>query len=274
MDVSVKAKNRTLEVFEFFARERRAASLTEIARGIRMPMSSCFNLIKSLQAIGFLYSVDGKRQFYPTRKLFDMGSAILEGDPWIWRVTAELEKLRSATHETVVFGARQGDHVVLLRVLEGFHQIRFNAKAGDVVPLLASAQGRAILSQLPANEREQIVREAPLDKWTKSTITDRKILLRLLDDAQKAGYVLLRGEVIADLDAIAMPVKINNEVHSIVIAGPSARMRKNLAAHRRHLAAACAALGDALHSPNELQSPRRKGAQRAGKRDDGDLPAR
>src|SRR6185312_12448446 len=72
MDVSVKAKNRTLEVFEFFARERRAASLTEIARGIRMPMSSCFNLIKSLQAIGFLYSVDGKRQFYPTRKLFDM----------------------------------------------------------------------------------------------------------------------------------------------------------------------------------------------------------
>lgn len=216
-----------------------------------MPMSSCFNLIKSLQAIGFIYSVHGKRQFYPTRKLFEISSSILEGDPWIWRVTAELEKLRSATHETVVFGARQGDHVMLLRVLEGFHQVRFNAKAGDVVPLLTSAQGRAILSQLPASEREEVVRKARLEKLTKSTITDRTVLLRVLDEAQKTGHVVLHGEVIADLDAIAMPVKINGEVHSIVIAGPSARVRENMGAYLRHIAVACGALGEALHSPDE-----------------------
>jgi IclR family transcriptional regulator, acetate operon repressor len=238
----LKTRNRTLEIFEFFAEQRRAASLTEIARGLSLPMSSCFNLVKSLQNIGFLYSVDGKRQFYPTRKLFDIATMILEHDPWLWRVGAELEKLRRLTTETVVFGKRQGDHVVLLKVFEGTHQVRFHAKAGDVVPLLSSAQGRALLSQLPREEREELVKKTALEKLTKSTVTDRRMLLRMLDEAQRAGCVILRGEVIADLDAIAMPVKINGEIHTIAIAGPPSRMIKNMPKHKKHLAAACRSL--------------------------------
>ncbi len=240
----MKTENRTLELFEFFARERRASSLTDIARGLKMPMSTCFNLVKSLQAIGFLYSVEGKRRFYPTRKLFDIANAILESDPWISRVGTELEKLQQFTHETVVFGKRQGNHVVFLKVLEGTHQIRFHAKAGEVVPLLSSAQGRAILSQLPIGERQELVGKISLEKITKSTVTDKKVLLRILEEAQKVGYVTLHGEVIAELDAIAMPVKINGEIHTIAIAGPTSRMTRNMAKYRKHLTAACRDLMD------------------------------
>jgi DNA-binding IclR family transcriptional regulator len=240
----LKTENRTLELFEFFARERRPSSLTDVARGLKMPMSTCFNLVKALQMTGFLYSVDGKRRFYPTRKLFDIASAIFESDPWISRVGMELEKLRQVTHETIVFGKRQGNHVVFLKVLEGTHQVRFHAKAGDVVPLLSSAQGRAILSQLPVEERQDLVRKISLEKITKSTVTDRKVLLRILEDTQKAGYVVLHGEVIAELDAIAMPVKINGDTHTIAIAGPTSRMSRNMAKYKKHLTAACRDLMD------------------------------
>jgi DNA-binding IclR family transcriptional regulator len=240
----LKTENRTLELFEYFARERRASSLTDISRSLKIPMSTCFNLVKSLQLMGFLYSADGKRRFYPTRKLFDIVNAILESDPWISRVGTELEKLQQLTHETVVFGKRQGNHVIFLKVLEGTHQIRFHAKAGDVVPLLSSAQGRAILSQLPLEERQDLVRKISLEKITGSTITDRKVLLRILEDAQKTEYVILHGEVIAELDAIAMPVKINGEIHTIAIAGPSSRMNRNMGKYQKHLTAACRNLMD------------------------------
>jgi IclR family acetate operon transcriptional repressor len=237
--LALKTENRTLALFEFFAREQHPSSLTDIARGLDMPMSSCFNLVKSLQLTGFLYSVDGKRRFYPTRKLYDIASALVESDPWISRVEAELETLQRLTHETVIFGKRQGSHVVFLKVLEGTHQVRFHAKVGDVVPLLSSAQGRAILSQMPIEERQELVRKISLEKLTRTTVTDRKILLRILDEAQKAGYVVLHGEVIAELDAIAMPVKINGDIHTIVLAGPSSRMTRNMAKYKKHLMAAC-----------------------------------
>ena len=240
----MKPENRTLEIFEFFARERGAASLTDIARGLKIPMSSCFNLVKTLRSLGFIYSVDGRKRFYPTRKLFDIASVIIEHDPWMWRVGAELERLQRSTHETVVFSKRQGDNVVFLKVLEGSHQIRFHAKAGDIVPLLSSAQGRAILSQLPVQEREEIVNRMSLEKITRSTITDRKQLLRILDQAEKTGHVVLHGEVIAELDAIAMAVKINGELHAIVIAGLASRVRRNLTKYKKQLAACCRALAE------------------------------
>jgi DNA-binding IclR family transcriptional regulator len=100
------------------------------------------------------------------------------------------------------------------------------------------------LSQLPVAEREELVRKLSLEKITRTTVTDRKELLRILDEAQKAGCVVLHGEVIAELDAIAMPVKINDDVHTIAIAGPSSRMSRNMAKYRKHLTAACRDLTD------------------------------
>ena len=50
-----------------------------LARALNAPPSSCFNLIRALQARGYLYSVQPRRQLYPTRRLFEVANAI------VWR---------------------------------------------------------------------------------------------------------------------------------------------------------------------------------------------
>ena len=74
--MDVKTAGRTVELFEAFARIRTPLTLSEIARELRAPQSSCFNLIRALEGRGFLYSVGGNKRLYPTRKLFDLADAI------------------------------------------------------------------------------------------------------------------------------------------------------------------------------------------------------
>ena len=59
----VKTADRTLEVFELFAQERQPLSLSDIARLLQIPISSCHDLVRTLQARGYLYEL-GPRAGY------------------------------------------------------------------------------------------------------------------------------------------------------------------------------------------------------------------
>jgi len=74
--MDVKSASRTLDVFELFAREQRPLTLSEVATALDAPLSSCFNLVRALKGRGFLFGVGPRRQIYPTRKMYDVASAI------------------------------------------------------------------------------------------------------------------------------------------------------------------------------------------------------
>ena len=61
VNISVKTAARTLDVFECFAEARRPLSLSELARAIEAPVSSCFALIRTLEDRGYLYAVGRRR---------------------------------------------------------------------------------------------------------------------------------------------------------------------------------------------------------------------
>lgn len=50
--MNVKTALRVLEIIETFARERRALSLSELARLLAVPASSCLALIRTLTSLG------------------------------------------------------------------------------------------------------------------------------------------------------------------------------------------------------------------------------
>jgi len=237
--------NKTLDLFELFARERRPMSLTEISRALRVPISSCFNLVKSLQSLGFLYTVEQRRHFFPTHKLFDIAKAIVDSDAWVQRVEEVLKDLWKLTNETILLGKAQNNQLIMLRVIESSQRIRFSAQAGDIVPLLSSAQGRAIVSQMPREEREKLANELPLPKVTPTSVTNRATLMRILDEAESKGYTTINSDLFPDLAAIAKAVAINGTTHSICIAGPSSRIEKNMAKYRSLLFKACRAITEA-----------------------------
>ena len=246
--MDVKSAGRTLDLFEAFARAQGALTLSELARELNAPASSCFNLVRSLEARGYLYAVRSKR-LYPTRRLFAIANAIAAADPWLLRLEPILSRLRDSTRETVILGKRDGGHIVYLDVLEGPQTIRYSARAGDLKPLHSSSIGKAALAALGDAELAPMLASLPMPQVTPATIIDPEELAADLARGRKRGYFITRGENVADVAAIAAAVRVDDEIYGVAIAGPMPRMLDELDNHASALAEARAAIASAAGEP-------------------------
>jgi IclR family transcriptional regulator, acetate operon repressor len=237
--MDVKSASRTLDLFELFAREQQPLTLSEVAAALDAPLSSSSNLLRALKERGFLVGIGGRRQIYPTRKMFDITAAIALGEPWVQRLMPKLEALRDGTRETAILGKEQGGKVIYLAVLDGPQTIRYTARIGDLKPLHSSSIGKVLLGAMKPGPRAETIAELKLDKMTGGTITNRNKLVDEIELTAARGYSVTRGENVADVMAVAMPVKFGGDTYGIAIAGPMQRMAEKVDSHRRQLATIC-----------------------------------
>lgn len=238
---AVKTAGRALDVFEAFARAGEPLSLSELARAIGCPVSSCHGLIRTLAARGYLYLLGQRRRYYPTRRLFAVGARIAAHDALVQRLVPALEALRGRTAETVILGHRQDDAVVYLHVLEGPQTIRYAASPGDRKPLHSSALGKAFLGALDDGALAAFLARRRLERVTPHTITEPERLVADIRRSRRRGYFVTRGENVADVTAAARTVVVEGETLGLCVAGPTHRMRPKLTAVGRALAEATSA---------------------------------
>ena len=242
--MNVKTAGRTLDLFEAFARAGKPLSLSQLARAIDAPVSSCFGIVRTLQARGYLYEVKARAGYYPTKLLFEHARVIASRDPLAERFVPLLEKLRDQTGETVLLAKRLDRQAVYLSVLDGLHSIRYSPKVGEFRPLHASASGKALLGSLAPALRSELLGGMKLPRVTSKTITSRAALEADLGEGRARGWYVTHGETVADLMAVAVPVTANGETYSVALAGPVHRMEGTLKRHARLLVELRASLED------------------------------
>lgn len=235
----VKTADRTLDVFEAFQTLKKPVGLSELAATIRAPMSSCHGLVRTLKERGYLYSVGGRRTFYPTKRLLEIAAVISAHDPVLEQLGPLLATLRDKTGETVILGKRQQDSAVYIDVVEGQHTIRYAALPGKITPLHSSAIGKAILGQMTPAEFAKLVRTLPLPKITENTITDVAALVADIQTGRCKGYFVTRGENVADVMAVASIVRRGPDSLGIAVAGPLDRVTANLDRYVARLKETC-----------------------------------
>ena len=240
--MDVKTAVRTLDLFEAFTGECKPLSLSDIARAIGAPVSSCFGLVKTLEKRGYLYSFGARRAFYPTRKMLENFRRIAVHDPLADVARPVLETLSAKSGETVLFARRSADRVVYVDVVESAHKVRYAAQAGEFFPIHCSATGKAILASLPAPERLEMLGRLKLERVTPNTVTRKSMLIKELAASCERGWFINRGEHIADVMAVAVPVHVHGEVCAMGIAGPIHRIEDNLDKHLKTLRVLLAAL--------------------------------
>ena len=223
---SVRTADRTLRLFEAFKVEGEPMSLSELAAYMNVPMSSCHGLVNTLIDRGYLYHVAKRKFLYPTRKILDVAESIVNKDPLLERIRLPLSYLRDKIKETIIIGINEQDRVMYIDVIEGTHTVRYTAYPGEFKPLHSSAVGKAILASMTDNDLEKLLRRLPLEKITPMTITDKKQLLKDLDQGRKRGYYETHRENVVDVDAVAVPVVSNKDIIGISVAAPSHRMEE------------------------------------------------
>ena len=233
-------------------------TLSEIAAIISVPPSSCFNLIKTLQKSGYLYSVR-RKEFYPTRKLLDICAAIDSSDSIVSRIAPYLDRLRDSIKETVIMGSYQQNAAFYLYVSEGPQVVRYMARAGEYKPLHTSSIGKVMLAALPEDRRKAWLNGRKLEPVTPSSIVDPDALMDDLQISQARGYFVTRGENVPDVMAISAPLRVGPNTFGVAVAGPLSRMvnaERQIAAQLNAVVREIEAAQNTPHETEEKQGAR------------------
>ncbi|MBO6783589.1 MAG: IclR family transcriptional regulator [Alphaproteobacteria bacterium] len=238
MNEGVKTAVRTVNLFEAFARRKGPMTLTQVAEALSAPISSCHGLVRTLSAMGYLYTSEQTREIYPTKRLLEIATVIADHDPVLESVVPILEQLRDETQETILLGRRQGQAIIYLDVIEGPQTVRYSAGVGEMKPMHSSAIGKAFLGRLDLGERIALIARLPLDEMTETTITAREALAADIAAGAEKGYFVTRGENVADVMGLATTADIHGDIFGVAIAAPLTRIEPHLEEQAARLLAA------------------------------------
>lgn len=143
----VKSAQRVVEVFEFFARRRGPATLTEVSAALGYPASSTFALLNTLRDLGYLDHARDDRTFVPTVRAALLGIWVNDAlmvDGTIGRLMYDL---RDSTGGSAVLAIQSGLAVQYIHVVKGGDAYaRTDVATGTVRPLVRSAMGDVLLA--------------------------------------------------------------------------------------------------------------------------------
>jgi IclR family acetate operon transcriptional repressor len=217
-----------LDIFEFFARTRKPATLAEVADHFGWPRSSTFNLLTTLAEKGYLYEPRPRTGYYPTPRWLALAKTISEAEPlpdWTHALIAELS---ADTGETAALAAPAGSMAVFIDVVESSAPIRYFAQIGHRVPIHATSSGRALLLQYSAEERNSLYRKIEFKQYGPTTPISIDAVETELRRSVERGYCLSFADFSRDLAGVALPLPIGDRRLSVVVAGPEFRLRSKI----------------------------------------------
>ena len=224
-----KIVDRTLDLLELFAAEKRPLSLSEIARLLSIPVSSCHDVLQALQARGYLYEIAPRAGYYPTSRLQRLGKDISDHDPVAARADVLLRSMRDSLDETVLLAKVNGFQATYLLVFEPTHPLRFLAKVGDNVRSLhATSGGKALLASLEDATFEAFLKTAKLAPMTKRTIATKSALREAVETGRQRGWFINEGESQEGVTTLSASFRWNASVYIVTIAGPTPRLQERM----------------------------------------------
>ncbi|HJW10289.1 MAG TPA: IclR family transcriptional regulator [Albitalea sp.] len=118
----------------------------------------------------------------------------------------EMERLRELTSETVHLSVLSGNHVIFVAKLESRQPIRMYSSVGRVCPIHCTGSGKAILAFVEPAQRERILSEVELKRYTPTTITSRRKLDAELARTRENGYSIDDEEHEPEIRCTAAPI--------------------------------------------------------------------
>ena len=201
----LKAINRALDVLECFTDSRPVLNLKEIAQLIRLPESSLFRILLTLESRGYLQqNADGAYQL-PRKLLY--GRSQERAERVIQCARPHLHALASRFDETASLAYLFGDRIEALDTVETFQEIRMSNKPGRVLPPHCSSLGKAITAFQERPLMDTILEVYGLYRRTEKTVVDRHSLLQEFERIRTQGYAVDKQESVTGGICTGAPIR-------------------------------------------------------------------
>jgi DNA-binding IclR family transcriptional regulator len=216
----IRAVGRALAIFDAFDNEHLSLSLQEIAERIRMPKTTAFRLVNTLERAGFLIRMDNQ-QYCLSLKVARLGGLVRSTLSIREIARPIMLEVNRQTQETITLNTVMGTDRMVLEVVDTPSPLMSMARLGQHMPLLLGASARVIMAYMEPDELERVLKAN-----AKVAEIDRPALERELARFRKQGYALSRGQRVPGLTAISVPLfDINGKVrNSLSLTGPSIRV--------------------------------------------------
>ena len=197
-----------LAILEFLRSGRnQPLTLSAIARGTGLNVSTCFNILKTLED-GLVVVLD------PAGKTYRLGLRLAEFGSLVDRrsqaLPLVLEEARRITDMVglgcYVMALDDAEHFVVLDKVESSHPIRVTIDRGATFPLTGAVAAKAWFAWSPPDVVEDLVAHHRLPHRTTRSITDARAFRRELATTRERGYSRSLGEYYPGHNAVAAPV--------------------------------------------------------------------
>lgn len=224
-----KIVKRTLDFIELFADQGRPLSLSEISKILKIPVSSCYDVLQSLQERGYIYELGPRGGYYPTLKLHELTTRIVAHDPVIPRAEIKLRALRDHFDESAVMARVDGEQGTYLLVFEPSYPLRFILRVGDRTRSpYATSVGKALLASMDEKQFKRWLDKTELVPLTEKTIRSKDVLIKEIEDSRARGWFINREESVPTATTVSSTFRWNGSTFIITIAGPTYRMEGKL----------------------------------------------
>ncbi|NML34272.1 IclR family transcriptional regulator [Paraburkholderia antibiotica] len=188
------AFSKFIAVLQLIADAPQPPNVAKLSAASGYPRPTVHRIVAALQAEGLIVATGSGTTFGLGPRLIDLASHSWERSDLRLAAVDALMTLRDLTSETIHLAVPSRGEMVYIEKLESPHAVRMASRIGTRVSLTSSSVGKAYLATLTAAERETLLRDAPLERFTEHTLTDLDAVRREIDATARRGYAEDREE--------------------------------------------------------------------------------
>jgi DNA-binding IclR family transcriptional regulator len=200
---TIQSVDRAAALIKAIADSPHSPTVNELATACGLNRSTAWRLLATLDSHG-LIERDPISQRYSLGYAFLRIAAGADVDPLVRRARPVLEQLADETGETANLAVARRFSLVYVDQVDPAHVMAPNW-FGRTVPLHATSTGKAYLAFLPQEERHAVLPRR-LERYTATTVTDRRKLGEELAAARRDGFAVCVGELEESLFGASAPV--------------------------------------------------------------------
>jgi len=201
----VQSLERGLSVIRAFSRDRSSLTLSEIADLTGLTRAAARRFLITLRELGYVES-DG-RLFSLRPRVLELGYSYLSSLP-VWEIARpHLEELADVVRETTSASVLDGADIVFVARVETKRIMSMTLGVGSRLPAWATAMGRVLLADLPAERLDDYFRQVRMEPLSDRTITNEAEIRRKIEQARANGWTLVDQEVEEGVRSLAVPIR-------------------------------------------------------------------
>jgi DNA-binding IclR family transcriptional regulator len=198
-----------LKILTEFSPREPVLGAPELSRRLKIPRTTVFRLLQTLEALGFLERADKDRHYRLGVAVLRLGFEYLSSLELTDLGLPIIEALRTETGLTTHIVIRDGRDVVFVAKAQSHAPIFSSVKVnvGTRLPAYATTHGQVLMGDMTLDDLKKLYPEPELERFTKQTpATVDDLYERVRDDAQR-GFAISESSFERGISVVSVPVR-------------------------------------------------------------------